>query len=105
MIRACLAVFPGSLWPSIESSARLLGIEDGEIIVVSDAFQHGLGPQIPRDRGDLAPLAALPGASFTYRSLAEAIAARDPARFNPGISNLDWREWAVYLDDKAPTSG
>lgn len=102
-IRAYLATFPGSLWPSVESSAALLGIEDAEIVAVSDAFEHVLGPQIPADRGDLHPLALLPGASPTYRSLAEALAARDPARFNPGSSNLDWRRWAVYVDDKAPT--
>ncbi len=69
LIRAYLAAFPGSLWPPIEESAATLDIEDGEIIVVSDAFQHVLGPNPPVDRDDLKAIAGLPSGSRTYRSL------------------------------------
>lgn len=103
-IRAYLAEYPGSLWPPAAESAALLNIDDGEILVVSDAFAHVLGPSIPMDRDDLAPLAVLPSASPTYRSLAEAIATRDASRFVPGESNLDWRRWAVQPDDNVDLS-
>ncbi len=103
-IRAYLAEHPGSLWPPVEESATLLRIEDGEILVVSEAFAHVLGPNIPMDRDDLEALAVLPSASPTYRSLAEVLVARDPSRFVPGASNLDWRRWAVHQDDNVDLS-
>jgi hypothetical protein len=101
LIRAYLAAFPGSLWPLVDESVALLGIDNGEVIVFSDAFHHVLGPRIPDGREDLLPMAMLPSASTTYRSLAAALSHRDATLFVPGVSNLDWRNWAVYTDENA----
>ena len=104
-IRAYMAAFPGSLWRPAEIPAAFTGVEDGEILLVSDAFHHVLGPEILDDtREDLRALTVSPSASESYRSLAVAIASRDGSRFAPGASNLDWRKWAIYEDSDADPS-
>jgi hypothetical protein len=66
---------------------KALRIPDATVVVATDAFEHVSGPVSgvsPKDR-------RLPSATHTYRSLAEAIVHRDPDRFRPGKSNVDWR--------------
>ncbi|MBX3232591.1 MAG: hypothetical protein KIT84_16570 [Labilithrix sp.] len=45
-----------------------------------------------------------PSESSVFRTLARAIAAGDPALFQRGTSNLDWRLWATFDDINAPRS-
>ena len=56
---------------------------DVQIVIESDAYEHVALPM-----GD-APL-ALPSASRTMRSLAEALAHGDASRFDRGVPNTSW---------------
>ena len=97
LLRAYLAAHPGSLFGSIADAASALGGGEGDVLLSSDAFEHVISP--PEDDERLAAYAKRPSESEVYRSLADAIASRDAARFRPGASNLDWRIWARYEDD------
>lgn len=90
LVRAWLATHPGSLW----SDPKPWFDAPVDVLVVSDAFAHVAGPL------GSGAAARLPSESPTYRSLADALVHRDPTRFVPGPSNLDWREWATHIDPR-----
>jgi hypothetical protein len=94
MLRAYLTAHPDAFWNDPDEAAAWLGLgEDVEVIVVSDAFQHCVGPDGP----DTYPAAwrVPPGASPVFVSLARALVQRDPGRFEPGQPNLDFRLHAL----------
>lgn len=96
-IRAFLEANPGVLWPSPEGALAASGLPDGEILLVSEEFQHAAGPaNLPgvQER----PWHILPSQSPVFQSLAEAIEARDASLFEPGESNLDFRLHAVFFE-------
>lgn len=95
-IRAYIETHPQAFWPPVEEALPAAGVPDGEILLVSTAFEHASGH---RADGPVERWHILPSESATYRSLAEAIVARDPARFVPGVSNLDWRLHATETED------
>lgn len=99
LLRAYLATQPGSLFGSIADAANVLGGRESDVLLSTDAFEHVV--PAPEEDELLAAYAKRPSESETYRSLAEAIATRDPARFRPGTSNLDWRIWARYEDESS----
>lgn len=102
LIRAYLATFPDSLWYPLDELVALLEVPDANVIVSTTAFDHVLGTQeFGYDHPPLDAIAIPPSQSDTYRSLAEAIVHRDPARFRPGVSNTDWRLWARHRDQNA----
>ena len=91
-VRAALARDRAAFWnsPAMAIEALDLGPR-AQIIVACDAFAHVVG------RGHGKPV-GLPSKSPTYRSIARAIVDRDPARFDPGKPNTDWRLWATHRD-------
>jgi hypothetical protein len=94
MLRAYLTAHPGAFWGDPRGPAALLDLGDAvDIVVVSDAFEHCVGPSGPEAYP--AEWRALPSASRVYRSLARALVARDPSLFVPGTSNLDFRHHAL----------
>lgn len=95
--RAYLAAFPDAAWPPVDDAIPASGIADGEVIVATRAFFHVEGP--PREGDEPKPSNLLPSESPTYRSLIDAIIARDASRFVPGESNTDWRLHAIFADD------
>lgn len=94
LVRAYVALHLSTLWAPVEQIVQHLCLgDDPEIIVVSAAFEHTVGPYgiddyPPRWR-------VWPRASATYQSLARALIARDAAHFEPGESNLDFRLHAL----------
>jgi hypothetical protein len=97
-IRARLARDPAAFWiDPIALAKKLLQIADPVVLVASDAFEHVCGS----GGGDTGKLGRLPSASPTFRSLARAIAERDPSAFVRGASNTTWRA----LVKKAPKRG
>lgn len=103
LVRAYLAKHPGSLFPSLSESAALLGGTEADVLFVTDAFEHVLGRSSPEGDPEIDRFVIRPSESETYRSLARAIVARDPSLFVPGASNLDWRRWARFDDERART--
>lgn len=99
LLRAYLAVHPGSLWDDPRSAPEALlsgpdylGDDDFDVLVVSDAFEHVLGPTGADDASRPDGRWRIdPASSPVFRSLARAIVARDGSLFEPGESNLDWR--------------
>jgi hypothetical protein len=89
VIRAYLAANP-EWWPPATDALEVMGLGKATIIADTAAFEHVLGPNARVGTPD-SPWEILPSESRTYRSLAAAIAARDPALFEPGDSNVDWR--------------
>ena len=82
-IRATLARNRALVFPDPVKAAAALKVKKPQLIAVSDAFEHVSGTGVGADR--------LPSTSVAWRSLAEAIAHRDPKRFMPGAPNTDWR--------------
>ncbi len=83
LVRAYLAHFPDAFWIELADAARELAIPaDADVVVHTTAWSH--------------PVSGRPSESAVLRSLAEALAARDPARFTPGEPNTDWRLYATY---------
>jgi hypothetical protein len=93
-LRGYLAAHPRAFWEPAEAAAAALSIPDAVVLVDTDAFAHVVGSvgKLPA-RG--ASFHGLPSASQTYRSLAEALVARDATRFAAGEPNVDWRIHAV----------
>jgi hypothetical protein len=86
MLRAYNSHFSDAVWGGEDPKwpAKQLRVDGGKVLLVADAFAHvGLAPDEPG--------AVRPSESPTFRSLAEALATKDPSRFFPGESNLDWR--------------
>ncbi len=76
-LRKDLARHPEAYWPPPPAVlARLHLREDAEVLVDATAFAHA---------------SRTPSRSPAYRSLADALAHRDPARFTPGKSNVSPR--------------
>lgn len=102
LIRAYLATYPDSLWYPTPEVVALLEVPDPQVIVSTTELAHVLGREVPA-YGDpaLDAIAIAPSESETYRSLARAIAHRDPERFCPGESNTDWRRWVRFRDTNA----
>ncbi|MEZ4401058.1 MAG: hypothetical protein R3B06_13625 [Kofleriaceae bacterium] len=98
-IRAYLAEHPGCYWPPPEAALAAAGMADGQVLMVVTAYEHPSGPAAD---GGTHPWQVDVAASPVMRSLVEALVARDPARFVPGASNLDWRLHAVCETDFAP---
>lgn len=86
-IRAALRTEPEKLWPPAEQLLASLGFVDRSVTIITTHFAHVTGEA-----------GALPSASTTYRTLAEALAAEDPERFEAGESNVDPRLHARDLD-------
>jgi hypothetical protein len=102
VLRAYLATHPGALWYPPEDVVGWLGLESPSVVVVSDAFAHVLGKRpAPYAWEPLDAIAVPPSTSDAYKSLAEALAARDGSKFRPGTSNLDWRNWVRFEDENA----
>ena len=91
-IRAYLAEHPGCYWPPAEEALGAAGLPDGEVLFVADAYQH---PCYAAADEDEHPWQIGVAESPVMRSLIDAVIARDPTRFAPGDSNLDWRLHAV----------
>lgn len=98
LVRAYLAAHPGSLSPALSDTVAALSGKLEDIFLVTDAFEHVLGPAGEGEPPPLDRFAVLPSESPTYRSLARALAADDPSLFVPGPSNLDHRLWATTPD-------
>lgn len=98
-IRAYLAEHPGCYWPPAEEALGAAGLPDGEVLFVADAYQH---PCYAAADADEHPWQIGVAESPVMRSLIDAVLARDPARFAPGDSNLDWRLHAVCESEFAP---
>jgi hypothetical protein len=82
-IRATLAQDKARIFPDPQTLISVLNVPNAQVLVVSDAFEHVGGTGVGADRA--------PSTSVAYRTLAEAIATRDPKRFDPGTSRTDWR--------------
>jgi hypothetical protein len=101
-LRAYLATHPGSLWYPPEDVLDWVNLDAPKIVVVSDAFAHVLGKRgAAYGWPPLDAIAVSPSTSPAYRSLAEAIVARDASKWSPGASNLDWRSWVRFEDENA----
>jgi hypothetical protein len=98
VIRAYLAANP-EWWPPAKDALAVMGLGKAEIIADTTRFQHVLGSNARVGTPD-SPWEIMPSESRTYRSLAKAIAARDPSAFEPGESNVDWRLHA-HTDEAA----
>jgi hypothetical protein len=102
LVRAYLEACPGAFW-SDEAMLRRdldlegIDVEDYEVFLDSDAFQHVVGTAGAEmdPEGIDAAWRKLPSESPVYQSLARAMVAGDPSLFEPGVSNLDWR---LHLD-------
>lgn len=101
LTRAYLAAFPGSLFPPLADTVAALSGRVDDVFLVTDAFEHVLGPDAAGEPPPLDRFAILPSESATYRSLARALAADDPTLFVAGPSNLDHRLWATEPDANA----
>ena len=91
VLRAYLHEHPGAWWVDAAVAAQPLQLDDPEIIVVSDDFEHVLGEEGSAEPEMDAAWLKLPSESATFRSLAAALCARDGSLFEPGPSNLKWR--------------
>jgi hypothetical protein len=101
LVRAYLAAHPGSLFPPLTDTVAALSGRPEDVFLVTEAFEHVLGPAGEGEPPPLDRFAMLPSESPTYRSLARALAADDPTLFVPGPSNLDHRLWATTPDANA----
>lgn len=107
LIRASMAAFPGGLfYPAADIGPRIdIGPTEAFLSIGSMTFEHVIGRTAAGRPWGYPPLDAasvMPSESATYRTLAEARASRDVNRFRPGLSNLDWRPWARFVDRGAP---
>ncbi len=94
ILRAYLSEHPEAFWREPGELVPLLVLgEDAEVLFVSETFQHCVGEAGP----EVYPSAwkIRPEVSVAFRSLAKALVARDPALFEPGESNLDFRLHAL----------
>ena len=90
-IRAVVALRRASLWDDPRNALRKLRLpKDAEVIVDCDRFHHVPGAQ---DRNSKRK-GALPSESETYRSLAQALVARDKKWFDAGVPNNDYQSVA-----------
>jgi hypothetical protein len=79
-MRAVLRDGPARVWPDVGETLSRIGFGGVAPLVVATAFEHTAGTKADE---------ALPSALASYRSLADAILARNGARFAPGESNVD----------------
>lgn len=105
LVRAYLEAWSNAFWPSFRELGRDLrrdGIEfdSYDLLLESREFEHVTGPaeDETETEGD-ASWRRLPSETRTFRSLARAIAERNPTLFHGGTSNLDWR---LHLDAADP---
>jgi hypothetical protein len=75
-LRAYLDAYPDVFFGDVKKLLELSGVPSPVVICDTTSFAHAPGK---------------PSKSPTYRSLAKAIALRDPKLFVPGKSNLDFR--------------
>lgn len=87
-VRAYLAEHGNVFFPPPEEALAAANVEGSEVFLVSHAFAHVSGNPMPDHEPK--PWHVLPSQSKAYRSLAEALVARDPSLFEPGDSNLHW---------------
>ena len=99
-VRAYLAEHPDAFWPPPEDALAAAGVEGGEILLVSRAYQHPSSRLDPD--GEDKPWHVMPAEAPAIRSLCEALIAHDPALFVPGEPNLDWRLHANEQNDFRP---
>lgn len=85
-IRAALLKQRPTIFPPASKVIKVLKVPKAKVINVSDSFEHVDGTVLGKGE-----LAALPSSSLAWRTLAEALAARDPSKFQPGKANTDWR--------------
>jgi hypothetical protein len=88
-IRAALAMRRDAFFSSAAAIAKHLRVRRAKVVVTAEVFEHTDGPA-----HGVAKLARLPSKLKSYRTLAAAIAARDPELFDPGRANTDWRAHA-----------
>lgn len=99
LIRAYLATYPGSLFGELADSTATVRGSAEDVLLVATSFEHVLSRPTAEGEPD-GRFVKRPSESETFRSLADAIASRDPRAFKPGQSNLDWRLWATFEDHK-----
>jgi hypothetical protein len=85
-IRAALREQPAALFPPPAKVLKVLKVPKAKVVNVTEAFEHVDG--VVHGKG---ALRKLPSESVAWRTLAEALAARDPSKFDPGVPNTDWR--------------
>lgn len=85
-IRAALIKQRTSVFPDPKKVIKALKVPKAKVINVTDSFEHVDGTVLGKGE-----LAALPSSSIAWRTLAEALAARDASKFNAGNANTDWR--------------
>ncbi len=95
-LRGLLAETPASLFPPAASFLDALGLPRAELLLDVCALEHVDGTAHGRGA-----LERLPSQSPSWRSIAAVIATRDPARFDPGTPNTDWRLHATHTQKKA----
>ena len=85
----------GGLHPIVTPASELLAhLTDPVIVADTLAFQHLEGR--PPTGCEPRPTNAAPSESIAYRSVAAALAARDPSLFEAGAPNTDWRVHARF---------
>jgi hypothetical protein len=95
-LRTAVAAAPRRFYSDPAQALALLGLPpDAVVIADTDEFMHATGPDL-LDGQERRSWHILPSSSEGYRSLAEAISARDPARFSPGEPNVAWRLHAIF---------
>ncbi|MBX7196017.1 MAG: hypothetical protein K1X94_28435 [Sandaracinaceae bacterium] len=94
-LRALVADAPETLFPPAAGMLGALGLAGAEVLLDVRRFEHVDGTA--HGRG---PLKRLPSQSASWRSIADVIAARDPARFDPGAPNTDWRLHAQKTQER-----
>lgn len=95
-LRAYVDAHAGTMFTPAKELAASLGLKSPPIVIAdTTAFAHVDGPEVPAET-DRRPTQIRPSESVAYRSLAEAIAKRDPELFDPGEPNTDWRLHAVF---------
>lgn len=85
-IRAALIKQRASIFPDAKKVIKALKVPKAKVINVTDSFEHVDGTVLGKGE-----LAALPSSSIAWRTLAEALAARDGSKFVAGAANTDWR--------------
>lgn len=85
-IRLALIKAKATIFPPAAKVIKALKVPKAKVVNVVEAFEHVDGTVLGSGE-----LARLPSSSVAWRTLAEALAARDPKRFDAGAENTNWR--------------
>ncbi|MFO0595080.1 MAG: hypothetical protein U0228_07245 [Myxococcaceae bacterium] len=86
LIRHALARDPGVFFAPAEKAAKVLKVPKGKVVSVVTKWEHVDGTALGKDEH-----ARLPSSSVAWKSLAEALVARDASKFQAGAVNTEWR--------------